>query len=107
MSSWGEQYDRKVQLAQTVELAGNPQALRDWYNSGAAEKINWGTDGDHTRCVEIASKYMTTEQAHGFCNLRSKDATGHYSGEKAAQNQGGSQPRLNKAERQKYPKLKK
>lgn len=108
MPSWGENYDKKAELASSVEeLAGrgNPQALRDWYNAGAAEKINWGTDGDHTRCVQIASQYMTVEQAHGFCNLRSHDATGHYSGEKEAQNQGGSQPRLNKAEKKKYPKL--
>lgn len=62
---------------------GNAEALRRSYVSGkTAAKIRWGTPGDHTRCVKIAGKHMTPDQAHGYCNLRSKEATGHYSGEK-------------------------
>ena len=58
--------------------AGNERALASWYTSGAgAELIRWGTEGDLTRCHDLAAKYMDDDQAWGFCNERAKDAMGH------------------------------
>lgn len=54
--------------------AGNPEALIDWYNSGADGQIAWGEPGDFDQCVSIASKYI--DDAEGFCQLRHIDATG-------------------------------
>lgn len=48
-----------------------------WYEHGeGAAKIRWGTDGDFMRCVRLASKHMTPENAKGFCNLRHQGALG-------------------------------
>ncbi len=56
--------------------AGNPQALRDWFNAGADGQIDWGEDGDFMQCVNVAADHMSEEDAKGFCNLRHTDATG-------------------------------
>jgi hypothetical protein len=62
---------------------GNVRALQDWYVSGeGAEQIRWGTEGDLTRCHAIASKYMDSDQAWGFCQERAHDAMGHYNSPK-------------------------
>lgn len=55
---------------------GNPDALRAYYESGADDRIGWGTEGDLTRCHEIASKYMDSEQAWGFCERRAEAVYG-------------------------------
>jgi len=61
---------------------GNARALIDSYEHGKlAARIRWETPGAFGRCVDIAGKHMTPNQAKGFCNLRSKGATGHYAGE--------------------------
>jgi hypothetical protein len=66
--------------------AGNPQALIEWYETGeGADQIDWGTPGDHERCVELASKYMSEEQAHGFCQLREMSVTGQTTSQHAAE----------------------
>lgn len=55
--------------------------LRHWYtHGGGAAEIDWGTPGDFARCSAIAGKHMRPDQAHGFCQLRHKDATGFYAG---------------------------
>jgi len=59
-----------------IHKAGNPQSLIDWYNAGADGQIDWGSEGDFDACVSIAGKYMTDDQAKGFCQLRHMDATG-------------------------------
>ena len=66
-----------------IHKAGNPEALIDWYNSGADGQIDWGSHGDFDACVAIAGEHM--ENPEGFCNLRHQDVTGaapgHASGE--------------------------
>lgn len=62
--------------------AGNAEHLRRWFLSPASG-IAWGTDGDFRRCVAVASKHMTPEQAKGYCQLRHKEATGLYTGDRA------------------------
>lgn len=52
-----------------------------WFNRGADGQIPWGAPGAFRACVVVASKHMRPEQAKGFCNLRNKDATGHYAGQ--------------------------
>lgn len=59
-----------------AEFAGNPDALRKWYDEGAKGEIQWGTEGDLTRCHAIASKYMDSDQAWGFCERRAEDVYG-------------------------------
>ena len=61
---------------------GNAEELRRYWTSGkGAAKIRWGTPGDWTRCVRQLSKYMGP-RAKGYCQLRHKDATGIYTGDK-------------------------
>lgn len=55
---------------------GNVQPLRNWYASGAGGQIDWGGPGDLTACHDIASRYMSSESAWGFCQERHIQATG-------------------------------
>lgn len=48
-------------------MAGNPDALREWFNNGADGKINWGEPGSFAACVSVASEHMDEDQAKGFC----------------------------------------
>lgn len=79
MSSWGEKYDRKVELeARVEELAnrGNPEALISYWREGAgADRIEWGTDGDFTRCMKLVGKYLP-DDAGGFCQNRHMEIYG-------------------------------
>lgn len=62
---------------------GNAEELRRYWTTGeGAAKIRWGTEGDWTRCVRQLSKYMGV-RAKGYCQLRHKDATGIYTGDRA------------------------
>lgn len=65
-----------LKLAETMHKAGNTQALRDWYASGAGGAINWGAPGDLTACHAVASRYMSSDTAWGFCQERHIQATG-------------------------------
>lgn len=59
---------------------GNAERLRHyWVRGEGAAKIRWGEPGDYNRCVDHLGKYMG-ERAHGYCQLRHKDATGFYAG---------------------------
>lgn len=68
----------KKNVFQQLELfaRGNPDALRRWYEDGADGLINWGTEGDLTRCHEKAMEYMDSEQAWGFCERRAEAVYG-------------------------------
>lgn len=60
---------------------GGAEKLRRYWTKGeGAAKIAWGTPGDYNRCVGHLSKYLG-ERAHGYCQLRHKDATGMYTGD--------------------------
>lgn len=72
-----------------VLKAGNPEALREWYNNGADGQIDWGSDGDFMQCVGVASDYMSEEDAKGFCNLRHQDAVGGAPGTEKTISVGG------------------
>lgn len=76
------QFIEELWYSEFQEKRGNPQALRDWFTEDPEGKIRWGTKDSFDRCVSLAGKYMDDEQAKGFCNLRHRDATGHYAGEK-------------------------
>jgi hypothetical protein len=61
---------------------GNAEELRRYWTKGkGAAKIRWGTPGDWTRCVRNLSKYMGP-RAKGYCQLRHKEATGIYTGDR-------------------------
>lgn len=61
---------------------GNAESLRRyWLYGKGALKIKWGTSGDWSRCYRYLSKYLGT-RAKGYCNLRHKQATGMYAGDK-------------------------
>lgn len=63
--------------------AGNPEALRDYWRGGGDGKISWGGGGDFTACVAAVGKYMTDEQAKGYCAIRHREVTGMWPGAKA------------------------
>jgi hypothetical protein len=65
-----------------VEKAGNPEALRDYWRGGGKGKISWGAGGDFTACVAAVGKYMTSEQAKGYCAIRHREVTGMWPGDK-------------------------
>ena len=70
-----------VDLA-AIAARGNAQALRRYWTSGEGGRlVRWGTPGDFDRCVRRVRKYMTTDQAEGFCAERHHDATGKWPGE--------------------------
>jgi 8-oxo-dGTP pyrophosphatase MutT (NUDIX family) len=72
-------------VADTPGDHGNARNLINWYDhGGGAAEIAWGTEGDFDRCVAIAGKHMSPEQAKGFCNLRHHDALGIYPATHAA-----------------------
>lgn len=65
-----------------MEKAGNPEALRDYWRGGGKGKISWGAGGDFTACVAAVGKYMTSEQAKGYCAIRHREVTGMWPGDK-------------------------
>ena len=65
-----------------MEKKGNPEGLRDYWRSGGKGKISWGAGGDFTACVAAVSKYMTSEQAKGYCAIRHREVTGMWPGDK-------------------------
>lgn len=68
--------------ADTPSDAAAVAKLKRWYTHGeGAAKIRWGQPGDFLRCVRIAEKHMTPQQAKGFCNLRHQDALGKAPGQ--------------------------
>jgi hypothetical protein len=59
------------------------ERLRQFWLAGAgSKKILWNTDGDWTRCVRELKKYMTTDEAEGYCQNLHKRATGRYTGDR-------------------------
>lgn len=67
-----------LKMAERLHKAGNAQALRDWYDSGAAGGISWGSHGDFEACVSIAGRYVSDPQ--GFCANAHHRATGQWPG---------------------------
>lgn len=65
-----------------MQKAGNPEALRDYWRGGGKGKISWGAGGDFTACVAAVGKYMTSEQAKGYCAIRHREVTGMWPGDK-------------------------
>ncbi|RSS97246.1 hypothetical protein EF903_01615 [Streptomyces sp. WAC05292] len=71
---------------------GNAEHLRQWYAEGeGAAQITWGSPGDFDRCVAIASKHMSPDDAKGYCNLRHHDALGIYPATHAAEQKSAAQ----------------
>lgn len=65
-----------------AKAGGNPEALRDYWRGGGKGKISWGAGGDFTSCVAAVGKYMTSEQAKGYCAIRHREVTGMWPGDK-------------------------
>lgn len=61
---------------------GNPEPLRDYWRGGGKGKINWGAGGDFTACAAAVSKYMSSEEAKGYCAIRHREVTGMWPGDK-------------------------
>lgn len=62
---------------------GNAEKLRKYWTKGkGGAKIRWNTPGDWTRCVRHLSKYLGP-RAKGYCQLRHKEMTGMWTGDKA------------------------
>lgn len=70
----------------TDQNRGDAEQLRHWYVHGeGGAQIGWGTPGDFDRCVAIAGRHMSPDNAKGYCNLRHKDALGIYPATHAAE----------------------
>lgn len=71
----------KIELATETDLEefknrGNPEALISYWRDGpGAERINWGTENDFTRCMKLVGKYLP-EDAGGFCQNRHMEIYG-------------------------------
>lgn len=83
-----DMWDPDGQIFQLVAAGGVDQNRGDaeklrryWLYGPGAVKIRWNTPGDWRRCVRHLSKYMGT-RAQGYCALRHKEATGHWTGDK-------------------------
>ena len=88
------------------KASGNVEGLTSWYVDGADGAISWGDPGDFDQCVSVASKYMTEEQAAGFCNLRHQEATGMSTSEHAHEDAVKSESaRQVASDRHAYPTL--
>lgn len=68
-------------IAERMHKAGNPQALRDWYNAGAGGSVSWGSGGDWEACVRVAQNHLADPE--GYCAERHHDATGKWPGPRA------------------------
>lgn len=71
---------------------GNAEQLHQyWVHGEGAAKIGWGAPGDFDRCTREleAHAHFTPEQAHGYCNLAHKAATGMYPATHAELEKGG------------------
>lgn len=57
---------------------GNPEALIEYWRSGPGhDRINWGeTEGNLTRCHDLLSKYLDSDDAWGFCQNRHQEIFG-------------------------------
>jgi hypothetical protein len=70
------------EMEEEFEKRGNPEALRDYWRKGGKGKIPWGAGGDFTACVAAVGKYMSSEQAKGYCAIRHREVTGMWPGDK-------------------------
>ena len=71
-------------MADENNMKAAERLRRYWSSSGQGGmvKIRWGTEGDWTRCVRELSKYMTRDEAEGYCQNLHKRNTGVYTGDK-------------------------
>lgn len=61
---------------------GNIRPIIRWFERGeGAARIRWGTSGDFMRCVRLAGKHMTLDNAKGFCNKRHVAVLGNAPGQ--------------------------
>jgi len=73
---------------------GNAEVLRDYWRKDPKGKVGWGGGGDWTRCVAAVGKYMSSEEAKGYCALRHKEVNGFYPGDKRNRTQKSASPML-------------
>jgi hypothetical protein len=67
---------------------GNAEHLRQyWAHGEGAAKIKWGAKGDWKRCVRHLGKFLGV-RAKGYCQLRHKEATGMYTGNRSGNSHG-------------------
>ncbi len=69
------------------DVKGTERLHKYWVHGEGAAKIGWGRRGDHDRCVAqlMEHAHFSEEQAHGYCNLAEKAATGRYPSQHAAE----------------------
>lgn len=81
----GDMASAEVKAGGADRNRGQAEQLRRWYvHGGGAAEIRWGEGGDWQRCVDIAAKHMTPENARGYCELRHQEATGMTTSQHAA-----------------------
>lgn len=65
---------------QTLHPAATERLHQYWVHGKGAAQIDWGSPGDFARCTALLEEHahFSPEQAHGYCNLAHKSATGMY-----------------------------
>lgn len=71
------------------DLKAVERLRRYWTEGAGALKIRWGVSGDWQRCVDHLSKYMTPENAKGYCQNLHERATGMSTAEHAKMDRMG------------------
>ena len=72
------------------DMKATERLRRYWLSGEGAAKIAWNTPGDWTRCVAQLGRYMTRDEAEGYCQNLHKVATGRYTGDRAHREEKGN-----------------
>jgi hypothetical protein len=58
------------------EMMNNPELIQFFETGAGANQIKWGTTGDISRCVTLATQTLGLENAQSFCQIRYAKMTG-------------------------------
>lgn len=79
---WGQDIAALIAAGGADRNKGGAEKLRRYWTVGpGGAKIRWNTPGDWTRCVRHLGKFLGP-RAKGYCQLRHKEMTGMFTGDK-------------------------
>lgn len=58
------------------EMMNNPELVQFFETGAGAAQIKWGTTGDISRCVTLATQILGLDNAQTFCQIRYSNMTG-------------------------------
>ena len=63
-------------LQSESEMMNNPELIQFFETGAGAAQIKWGTTGDISRCVTLATQTLGLDNAQSFCQIRYSKMTG-------------------------------